>query len=168
MGEMSLSILNQRSGKPALVTCNQMVMMVLKLTSNYEVTRNGVRTMAIETPGYSFRHAALAALSSRYVQVDELPWQATRFTGIQIKVLMEDATTGLQTVLTRMAPGSTLTDHEHVELEQSWVLEGRLVDHEGEVKAGNYVWRPAGSRHSASAPEGALVLGFFLKPNRFF
>jgi quercetin dioxygenase-like cupin family protein len=168
MGEMSVSILNQRSGKPALVTCNQMVMMVLKLASNYEVTRNGVRTMAIETPGYSFRHAALAALSSRYVQVDELPWQATRFPGIQIKVLMEDATTGLQTVLTRMAPGSTLTDHEHVELEQSWVLEGRLVDHEGEVKAGNYVWRPAGSRHSASAPEGALVLGFFLKPNRFF
>ena len=124
--------------------------------------------MAIETPGYAFRHAALAALASRYVQVDELPWQATRFPGIEIKVLMEDATTGLQTVLTRMAPGSILTDHEHVELEQSWVLEGRLVDHEGEVKAGNYVWRPAGSRHSASAPEGALVLGFFLKPNRFF
>ena len=168
MGEMSVSIRNQRSGKPALVTCNQMVMMVLTVTSNYEVTRNGVRNMAIETPGYAFRHAALAALSSRYVQVDELPWQATRFPGIEIKVLMEDATTGLQTVLTRMAPGTTLTDHEHVELEQSWVLEGRLVDHEGEVKAGNYVWRPAGSRHSASAPEGALVLGFFLKPNRFF
>ena len=64
---------------------------------------------------------------------------------------MEDAATGLQTVLTRMAPGTTLTEHEHVELEQSWVLEGRLVDHEGEVEAGNYVWRPAGSRHSASA-----------------
>ena len=57
-------------------------------------------------------HAALAALSSRYVQVDELPWQATRFPGIHIKVLMEDTATGLQTVLTRMAPGATLTDHE--------------------------------------------------------
>jgi anti-sigma factor ChrR (cupin superfamily) len=124
--------------------------------------------MAIETPGYASRHAELAALSSRYVQVDELPWLATRFPGIQIKVLMEDASTGLQTVLTRMAPGSTLTDHEHVELEQSWVLEGSLVDQEGEVTAGNYVWRPAGSRHSASAPHGALVLGFFLKPNRFY
>ena len=168
MGEISVSILNQRSGKPALVTCNQMVMMVLTVTLNYEETRNGVPTMAIETPGYASKHAALTALSSRYVQVDELPWQATRFPGIEIKVLMEDATTGLQTVLTRMAPGTTLTDHEHVELEQSWVLEGRLVDQEGEVKAGNYVWRPAGSRHSASAPEGALVLGFFLKPNRFF
>jgi quercetin dioxygenase-like cupin family protein len=42
------------------------------------------------------------------------------------------------------------------------------VDPEGEVTAGNYVWRPAGSRHSANAPHGALVLGFFLKPNRFY
>lgn len=142
--------------------------MVLKGTSPHEVPKTGDSNMAIETPGYASRHAALAALSSRYVQVDELPWQSTRFPGIHIKVLMEDTATGLQTVLTRMAPGSTLTDHEHVELEQSWVLEGRLVDQEGEVKAGNYVWRPAGSRHSASAPEGALVLGFFLKPNRFF
>ena len=142
--------------------------MVLKGTSPHEVPKTGDSNMAIETPGYASRHAALAALSSRYVQVDELPWQSTRFPGIHIKVLMEDTATGLQTVLTRMAPGSTLTDHEHVELEQSWVLEGRLVDQEGEVKAGNYVWRPAGSRHSASAPEGAMVLGFFLKPNRFF
>ena len=143
-------------------------MIVLTGTKNHKAPCNGDSIMAIETPGYASRHAALAALSSRHVQVDELPWQSTRFPGIQIKVLMEDTATGLQTVLTRMAPGSILTDHEHVELEQSWVLEGRLVDHEGEVKAGNYVWRPAGSRHSASAPEGALVLGFFLKPNHFF
>ena len=85
-----------------------------------------------------------------------------------MKVLMEDSDTGLHTVLTEMAPGSVLTDHEHTQLEQSWVLQGSLVDHEGEVTAGNYVWRPAGSRHTAHAPHGALVLGFFLKPNRFF
>jgi hypothetical protein len=29
------------------------------------------------------------------------------------------------------------------------------------------VWRPAGNRHVARAPKGALVIGFFLKPNRF-
>jgi anti-sigma factor ChrR (cupin superfamily) len=113
-------------------------------------------------------HASLAPLSSRYVQVDDLPWQDTRFPGIRMKVLMEDADTGLQTVLTEMAPGAVLTDHEHTQLEQSWVLQGSLVDHEGEVTAGNYVWRPAGSRHTAHAPHGALVLGFFLQPNRFF
>lgn len=124
--------------------------------------------MSMHTPGMEQQHAALAALSSRYVQVDALPWQETRFPGIRIKVLMDDPGTGLQTVLTRMDPGAVLTDHEHVATEQSWVLEGSLVDHEGAVTAGNYVWRPPGSRHTAHAPHGALVLGFFLQPNRFF
>ncbi|MSQ57659.1 MAG: hypothetical protein EXR35_09200 [Limnohabitans sp.] len=124
--------------------------------------------MAIQTPGLVDQHKHLASLSSRYITVNDLPWQETKFPGIRIKVLMEDTDTGLQTVLTQMNPGSMLTDHEHIELEQSWVLEGSLVDHEGEVTVGNYVWRPAGSRHSASAPKGALILGFFLKPNRFY
>ena len=81
---------------------------------------------------------------------------------------MRNPETGMQTVLTRMAPGSVLTDHMHVDIEQTWVLEGSLVDHEGEAKAGSFVYRPAGSRHTASAPNGALLLGMFLKPNTFF
>ena len=124
--------------------------------------------MTQHTPGLDQVHAALDPLSSRYIDVPSLPWQPTRFPGIEIKILMEDPETGLQTVLTRMAPGSVLTDHMHTQIEQSWVLEGNLVDHEGEVTAGNFVWRPAGSRHVASSPNGALVLGFFLKPNTFF
>ena len=47
------------------------------------------------------------------------------------------------TALTRFAPGSKLPDHEHTELEQSYVLEGSLEDDEGIATAGNYVWRPA-------------------------
>jgi anti-sigma factor ChrR (cupin superfamily) len=124
--------------------------------------------MAHRTPGMEAQHAALAALSSRYINVESLPWQPTRWPGIEIKVLMEDPDSGLQTVLTRMAPGAVLTDHMHVQIEQSWIVEGSLVDHEGEVTAGNFVWRPAGSRHTASAPNGAVILGFFLKPNTFY
>jgi quercetin dioxygenase-like cupin family protein len=120
------------------------------------------------TPGLEARHASLGPLDSRYIDVEGLPWQPTRFPGIEIKVLMEDPVSGLQTVLTRMAPGAVLTDHMHVQIEQSWILEGSLVDHQGEATAGNFVWRPAGSRHTASAPHGALVLGFFLKPNTFY
>jgi len=71
------------------------------------------------------------------------------------------------TSITRMSPGATLPLHEHVGIEQTYVLEGRLVDEEGEVRAGEYVWRPAGSIHVATAPEGALLLGMFLQPNRF-
>lgn len=123
--------------------------------------------MTTHTPGLAGQER-LAALASRYVDIAALPWTPTRFPGIDIKILMEDPETGLQTTLTRLAPGAVLPDHQHVALEQSFVLEGSLVDQEGEVTAGNYVWRPGGSRHTAHAPRGALVLGFFLQPNRFF
>jgi len=69
--------------------------------------------------------------------------------------------------LFRWAPGSILPLHEHVEIEQSYILEGRLVDEEGEATAGNFVWRPSGSRHEAHAPDGCLLLAFFIKPNIF-
>jgi anti-sigma factor ChrR (cupin superfamily) len=113
-------------------------------------------------------HQALADLASRYVEVAALPWVATRFPGIDLKILMEDKETGLLTALTRFAPGAVLPQHEHVELEQTFVLEGTLEDDEGIARAGNYVWRPAGSRHTARAPNGCLALSFFLKPNKFF
>ena len=124
--------------------------------------------MAFETPGMEAAHAKLAALSSRYIDIESLPWEPTRFPGIENKTLMRNPETGLQTVLTRMAPGSVFTDHMHVDIEQTWVLEGSLVDHEGEAKAGSFVYRPPGSRHTASAPNGALLLGIFQRPNTFF
>jgi anti-sigma factor ChrR (cupin superfamily) len=113
-------------------------------------------------------HDGLAALASRYVDVADLPWVATRWPGIELKVLMEDKSTGLLTALTRFAPGAQLPDHEHTEIEQSYVISGSLADGEGTATAGNYVWRPAGSRHAAHSPDGCIVLSFFLKPNRFF
>ena len=109
----------------------------------------------------------LKPLSSRYVRMDALPWRQTAFPGVEIKVLLEDQDTGLMTTLTRMAPGAVLPLHEHADVEQTYVIEGRLVDEEGEVAVGEYVWRPKGSTHVATAPEGALLLGMFLRPNRF-
>ncbi|HVC54082.1 MAG TPA: cupin domain-containing protein [Stellaceae bacterium] len=109
----------------------------------------------------------LTALASRYVTVDDLPWKPTPCAGIEMKVLVEDSATGLLTALFRWQPGAELTLHEHVEVEQTFVLEGSLVDEEGEVTAGNYVWRPKGNRHTARSPHGALVLSIFLKPNIF-
>jgi anti-sigma factor ChrR (cupin superfamily) len=118
-------------------------------------------------------HAALAPLASRLVDVDALPWQATRFAGIEVKPLLLDRSQGLATSLMRMAPGSELPEHEHVRIEQTWVLEGHLVDRSGpdegiECKAGQFIWRPAGSRHSAWSPKGGLMLAFFQLPNKFF
>jgi len=111
--------------------------------------------------------AGLAPLASRYVDVESLPWKATPTPGIDMKILLQDKESGLLTALFRWAPGTSLDLHEHVEIEQTWVISGAIVDDEGEVRAGDYVWRPAGNRHLARSPEGALVLSFFLKPNRF-
>lgn len=123
--------------------------------------------MVMLTPNAK-NHEGLAVLASRYVDVASLPWTPTRFKGVDMKLLMEDKETGLSTALVRFAPGATLPDHEHVELEQTFVLEGSLEDQEGAATVGNYVWRPAGSRHDAHAPNGCLALSFFLKPNKFF
>ena len=109
----------------------------------------------------------LGPLASRYVDVESLPWKPTPCAGIEMKILVEDSQTGLMTALFRWQPGSELGLHEHVETEQTFVLAGSLVDEEGEVTAGNYVWRPKGSRHIARSPGGALVLSMFLRPNIF-
>lgn len=110
----------------------------------------------------------LAPLAARYVEVDKLPWRETRWDGIRMKVLLEDKEKGLLTALMEWDPGTQLPLHEHVRIEQTYVLRGALADEEGVATAGNFVWRPAGSRHVASAPDGALILAFFLQPNRFF
>ena len=114
-------------------------------------------------------HDKLPPMASRFLQVEALPWQQSRYAGIETKTLIADGTSGLLTSLLKMAPGARLPDHEHVEVEQTWVLEGSLECGEGRCTAGNFVWRPAGSRHDAWAgPEGALLLGMFQMPNRFF
>lgn len=122
--------------------------------------------MTAHTPDWK-AESELKPGASRYVRMDALPWRQTPFPGVEIKVLLEDKDSGLTTSLTRMAPGAVLPLHEHVGIEQSYVIEGRLVDEEGEVRAGEYVWRPAGSTHVATAPDGALILGMFQRPNRF-
>ena len=37
-----------------------------------------------------------------------------------------------------------------------------------EIGPGEFVWRPAGSRHVAWCPEGGLMLAIFQVPNKFF
>ena len=93
--------------------------------------------------------------------------------GCEAKTLLFDRKTGLMTALMRFAPGAVLPDHEHVNIEQTYVLEGSLVDKEGpaqgiECKAGEFIWREQGSRHVAWCPQGGLMLAIFQVPNKFF
>jgi anti-sigma factor ChrR (cupin superfamily) len=112
--------------------------------------------------------SAPALQDSHYVDPDSMPWQPTRFAGVEWKMLMEDPASGMFTALMRWEPGAELPFHEHTEIEQTYVLSGRLVDDDGESGPGQFVWRRKGSRHTARSPEGATTLAFFLKPNKFF
>ena len=110
---------------------------------------------------------------SHLVQPASMDWQKTRFPGCEAKTLLFDRTTGLMTALMRFAPGAVLPDHEHVNIEQTYVLEGSLVDKDGPVAgmtaaAGEFIWREPGSRHAAWCPDGALILAMFQVPNKFF
>jgi anti-sigma factor ChrR (cupin superfamily) len=110
---------------------------------------------------------------SNIVRPDSMEWQKTRFPGCDVKTLYFDKASGLVTALMRFAPGATLPDHEHVGVEQTYVLEGTLIDKEGPmtdlvVGPGEFVWREAGSRHSAWCPQGGVTLAMFVVPNKFF
>ena len=72
--------------------------------------------------------------------------------------------TDLLTILSKLEPGAGIPAHTHEDLEQTYVLEGSLVDDEGECTAGNFVIRAKGSRHAPRAPKGCTMLVFFLKP----
>jgi anti-sigma factor ChrR (cupin superfamily) len=115
------------------------------------------------------QHEQLPPLASRFVDCASLPWTKTAYPGVEAKTLLVDRASGLLTVLLKMAPNAKLPDHEHVLIEQTYLLEGTLVCGEGTVTPGNFVWRPAGSRHEAAAgPEGNLSIAMVQLPNKFF
>lgn len=106
-------------------------------------------------------------LASRFIDVVGMDWQETELPGIKMKLLYKDEESGRSTMLFHMAPGAVVPLHMHTDIEQTYVLEGSLVDEQGACSAGNFVWRPAGNTHEAHAPDGALILSVFLKPNKF-
>ena len=115
----------------------------------------------------NFNDSAMKPSSTRYLDVDGLPWMDTFYDGIEMKILFKDEQRGVMTALFRWQPGAKLPMHEHTDVEQSYVLEGSLCDFEGECKAGDYAWRPADSKHDAWSPKGCLLLAILLEPNKF-
>src|SRR5260370_40696661 len=89
---------------------------------------------------------------SHLVRPDSMEWQKTRFPGCEAKTLLVDRATGLMTALMRVAPGAVLPDHEHGNIEQSYALQGRLVDKESpanaiEAKTGEFISPKPRRRH---------------------
>jgi anti-sigma factor ChrR (cupin superfamily) len=77
--------------------------------------------MSGATPNAS-KHGQLPPLASRFVEVAALPWEKTRFPGVEAKTMLVDRDTGVITSLMKFAPGARLPDR-HVLIEPT-VLEG--------------------------------------------
>ncbi len=120
--------------------------------------------MATQTP----QKTTDSALASHYIRSADVDWEPmSGFEGVEMKVLYQDENTGLFTGLFRMAPGACIPLHEHTDIEQTYLLEGTFQDDDGVAEPGDFIWRPAGNRHTAHSPDGCVFLGMFLKPNKF-
>ena len=87
----------------------------------------------------------LADEHSHLVKPADMEWKPTRFPGCEVKTLMMDPKTGLMTALMRFAPGAVLPDHEHVNIEQTYVR-GREL--------GNRAGCSSGASRAAGIPPG--------------
>ena len=104
--------------------------------------------------------------AAHYLDVPNMTWEKTKFPGIAIKVLYTDDT-GITHRVVQARSGRRRAVARAHRARADYVIEGSLEDHEGKCGPGQFVWRPAGNQHEAVAPNGAVLLGFFLKPNRF-
>jgi anti-sigma factor ChrR (cupin superfamily) len=102
----------------------------------------------------------LAASGSRYLDVTAMPWHEP-FPGIRVKVLYKDNDAKETAMLFETQPGTIIPEHIHGGVEWAFVFEGTMEDDEGVVSAGNFVYRPVGSRHSVRTPNGAKYIGLF-------
>jgi anti-sigma factor ChrR (cupin superfamily) len=102
---------------------------------------------------------------STILDAAHMPWQDAPHAGIKMKLLWQDPESGASTILFKFEPGAKTPLHRHAGIEQTYVLEGSLVDHDGAVHAGGYVVRIPGSVHQAHAPNGSMHISFFSKRN---
>jgi anti-sigma factor ChrR (cupin superfamily) len=69
--------------------------------------------------------------------------------------------------LVRLEPGTKSLPHIHTGGEDSFILDGELVDVDGRVFGpGDIVSYGAGSRHASQSPKGCTILVFLHGPNQ--
>lgn len=70
-----------------------------------------------------------------------------------------DAATGRGSYLMIMAPGASSRAHRHTDAEEFFVLEGELLDFDGQVyRAGDFVSLAPGTVHTSLSPGGCKLL----------
>src|SRR5687767_11644941 len=100
---------------------------------------------------------------SHIVRPAEMEWRPTTVPGCEAQARYGRPKEGIGTLLSEVAAGAGVPDHEQGNVEQTLVPSGKLVDKEGAAEGltvgpGEFVWREPGSRHAAWTPEGGLMI----------
>ncbi len=107
---------------------------------------------------------ATSEASANFVYIREAAgeWQDLG-PGIAAKFLYTDPDTKRHTAIFRMAPGTYLPPHEHLAVEELFVLQGDCrVAPDCVLRAGDYFRAPAGSRHDLTyTEEGTTFLAMY-------
>jgi anti-sigma factor ChrR (cupin superfamily) len=85
------------------------------------------------------------------------PWRQGLVEGIEVQDLYRSEDHPEHIRLARFAAGAETPEHVHAGGEAIYVIEGSVEDEFGTHPAGTWVRYPAGSKHTARAPEGALL-----------
>ena len=94
------------------------------------------------------------------VNTMELPWQSTKLDGVEEKLLYADARFPDRTRLMRYARGAKAPAQHHSGGAEYFVLEGVLIDEEGQYERGDWLRLPPGASHTPESPDGCI---FYLK-----
>ena len=99
------------------------------------------------------------------VLASEGEWQKVQ-NGVLLKRLYIDKTTGIATSLVRMQPGTALPIHQHLGVEQFFVIEGDCYVAGQTLGAGDYHRAEAGTIHETTyTVDGTLLL--LIAPERY-
>ena len=88
-----------------------------------------------------------------------LAWSPPNASGLSMKMLYQDESTGGMTGLTRMAAGSSMPAHRHTRADQTvFVVEGDLLDDGASWGPGSFFVVKAGEPHGPHGTSGGCVL----------
>jgi quercetin dioxygenase-like cupin family protein len=88
-----------------------------------------------------------------------LAWTPLDFAGVSMKVLQQNETTGGMTVMTRMAPGSSIPAHRHTRADETvYVIEGDFIEDGMSYGPGSFFAGRAGTPHGPHRSAGGCVL----------
>lgn len=103
----------------------------------------------IGAEGLTKEHPQLTKENQAFGSAAWLEWTPL-FPGVDMKLLSLDQEQGYATTLIRMAPGSRIPPHRHVDPEDSYVLEGEIVVSGVLMRPGDHCHAKPGSVHPVS------------------